>query len=265
MNNIWSSIVYTVYNLVPFSLNLIKHWHTVRWDTASHGTQLCCTLSLRSRCHQSQVLRLWLCEFPQFLGKHRIVSSCTYSIKFLWNLYELLWIYVLHENPVQVFCSNVWSNTTFVLQKSPLILMGMPYQHIWQLFLMTHYESLRCLDLDHSRFQAILTAQTVWCPSVMTRGVGDAERALDTLNYSSIRGRSRLRQKGWGLSRLNIYQLGEFGTILLWSFNVIEFLCLWVWAYKSFQVPHYVEPTSLDEHPVFFLSFLAVPLPCPRL
>ena len=150
-------------------------------------------------------------------------------------------------------CSNVWSNTTFVLQKSPLILMGMPYQHIWQLFLMTHYESLRCLDLDHSRFQAILTAQTVWCPSVMTRGVGDAERALDTLNYSSIRGRSRLRQKGWGLSRLNIYQLGEFGTILLWSFNFIEFLCLWVWAYKSFQVPHYVEPTSLDEHPVFFV------------
>lgn len=128
------------------------------------------------------------------------------------------------------------------------ILMGMPYQHMATI----PDDSLWYLDLDHSQFQAILTAQTVWCPSVMTRGVGDAERALDTLNYSSIRGRSRLRQKGWGLSWLNIYQLGEFGTILLWSFNVIEFLCLWVWACKSFQVPHYVEPTSLDEHPVFF-------------
>ncbi len=78
-----------------------------------------------------------------------------------------------------------------------------------------------------------------------SRGVGDAERALDTLNYSSIRGRSRLRQKGWALA-------GGFGTLPLWSFNVIEFIALWVWACKSFQVPHYVEPTSLDEHPVFF-------------
>lgn len=77
-----------------FSTILIESHQTLTYCEMSHcfswDSWLFCTFSLRSRCHQSQVLRLWLCEFPQFLGKHRIVSFCTYSIKFLWNLYEFI-------------------------------------------------------------------------------------------------------------------------------------------------------------------------------
>ena len=215
-----------LYILVPLSLTYCE-MVLVRMG---HG----CTFSLRSRCHQSQVLRLWLCEFPQFLGKHRIVSSCAYSYGIYVIQCLFLWLPMecMLSMKTRSRCSWCCFHKCFKTQPFEAIhLLFCRNARCWwechtnisKLFLMTHYESL--WYLDHSGFQAILTAQTVWCcPSVVTLEV----LVMQSEPWTHWTIPAFVVDRAWALA-------GGFGTLPLWSFNVIEFIACEFELAKAFR------------------------------